>query len=111
MKERHEDGEPFWTLPGGGLQSDEAARTGLRRELWEELSCPVEIGTACGQWWYAHQSSRLTTSLYRVFRTYVLATPAPNRAEGVLEAQWFSPGELPARTLPQVRRLVRASSA
>ncbi|WP_394346453.1 NUDIX hydrolase [Haloarcula amylovorans] len=108
VKERHQDGEPFWTLPGGGLQSGEAARAGLRRELWEELQCPVATGSACGQWWYAHQSAHQTVTLYQVFQTYVVATPVPNPAEGVLAAQWVAPKELPARTLPQVRQLIQA---
>ena len=30
-------GNRFWITPGGGLEADETAETGLQRELWEEV--------------------------------------------------------------------------
>lgn len=108
VKERHRTGEPFWTLPGGGLCQDEAARTGLRRELHEELRCPIAIGQALGRWCYAHRPPRRALSVYQVFRASVLAAPTHNHAEGVVATRWVSPDALPARTLPQVRRLIRS---
>ncbi|WP_152047717.1 NUDIX domain-containing protein [Aureimonas psammosilenae] len=42
---RSPDGRSFWIAPGGGIEQGEEAETGLRRELFEELSLKnVEIG-------------------------------------------------------------------
>ena len=53
VREEHDDGSAFWTLPGGGLRPSEPPAAGLRRELREELGCAVVVGRPTES---AHQS-------------------------------------------------------
>lgn len=105
--ERHSDGQPFWTLPGGGVRPRESLVAGLRRELLEELRCDPVVGEPVAEFWYAHRSSMDTVSRYTVFSCSVDATVRPARSEGILAAKWVAPGRLPVGTIPQVRRLLQ----
>jgi len=105
VRERHSDGSPFWTLPGGGVRTHESHTEGLRRELLEELGCRARIADPLSTFWYAHDSHEAAVSTYAVFECSLHSTPTPNPAEGVFETRWIEPGECPPTTLPQVRYL------
>ncbi len=105
VQERHADGSPFWTLPGGGVCDHECPAEGLERELVEELDCRARIDDPVSTFWYAHDSLAAPLSVYTVFDCSLLSEPAPNPDEGVFEAQWVEPEALPPATLPQVRYL------
>jgi 8-oxo-dGTP diphosphatase len=107
VRERHSDGRPFWTLPGGGVETGESLVDGLRRELAEELRCDPVVGDALSTFWYAHLGSPRTLSRYTAFSCSIPGDVRPARSEGILDSAWFAPDELPARTLPQVRFLLR----
>lgn len=109
VRERHDDGTPFWTLPGGGVDAGETPREGLRRELHEELCCRSRIGPPVSAFWYAHESLAGTVSRYTVFECSLLTAPEPNRSEGVYETRWVDPQAPPTGTLPQVRLVCRAA--
>jgi len=106
IKERHTDGTPFWTLPGGGVRPEESLVEGLCRELREELGCrsPV-VGERAGRMVYAHHSEPHRVSLYTVFDSRLQSEPRPNRVEGIESCRWIRPDAVPPRTLPQVRAL------
>lgn len=106
VKERHADGTPFWTLPGGGSRSDEPLGETLRRELREELDCAVRVGEPVTTFWYAHTSRENTLSVHTVVRSELLSRPEPVRTDGILECRWVDPAAPPATTLPQVRYLL-----
>jgi len=108
VRERHADGTPFWTLPGGGVDPDETPIEGLRRELDEELDCKARIAEPVTRFWYAHESLPETVSAYTVFDCSLLSAPTPNEAEGIYGCRWVSPVSLPNRTLPQVREICKA---
>lgn len=107
VKEQHCNGEPFWTLPGGGLEPGESRVEGLRRELREELQCDVLVGDARATIWYAHRSPDRTSTSYRVYDCAIVSRPMPSTVEGVLDARWVPVETVPSRTLPQVRWLCR----
>lgn len=111
VKERHADGSPFWTLPGGGVCPHECPIEGLRRELVEELDCRSRIDDPVSTFWYAHDSLDATVSVYTVFDCSLLSEPTPNPDEGVFDARWVEPDALPPATLPQVRFLCRDTVA
>ena len=111
VRERHSDGTPFWTLPGGGVDDHETSTEGLRRELAEELGCRAHIDEPVSTFWYAHDSLAASVSVYTVFDCSLLSEPAPNPDEGIFEAQWVEPEALPPATLPQVRHLCSAAVA
>lgn len=104
VKERHEDGTPFWTLPGGGLEPDESETQALKREVAEELRCRVDVLERETSVLYAHSSSE-RLSQYVVYRCRLATTPTPNLADGILDYQLVKPGEITPSTLPQVRYL------
>ncbi len=105
VKERHADGSPFWTLPGGGVCGHECPTEGLKRELVEELDCRARIDDPVSTFWYAHNSLAAAVSVYAVFDCSLLSRPVPNPDEGVFDARWVEPASLPPATLPQVRFL------
>ena len=102
VRERHADGDVFWTLPGGGVEPGESPREGLQRELVEELGCGSIVADVCGSFQYAHRSKPDVVSTYTVYETWLLDEPTPNGREGVTEYEWVDPAATPAETLPQV---------
>lgn len=106
IKERHSDGTPFWTLPGGGIQHNESVAAGLKRELREELNCQSRVGELLTTFCYAHSQSR-RLSQYIVFTCQVLSDIEPSLTEGVIDYRWVDSHTLPPRTIPQVRSVCR----
>jgi len=103
QQERHTDGEMFWTLPGGGIASQETATRALARELNEELQTASVVGKELGWVPYAHSGWSQTISVYRVFTCALLEEPQENAGERVYASKSVNPREPPTRTLPQVQ--------
>ena len=101
VRERHADGTPFWTLPGGGAQEGEPNSATLRRELIEELSCRCTIHGVAGSFWHVHHSLYRTVSVYTIFDCTLLGEPTPMGSE-IQDARWFRPSDIPPTTLPGV---------
>lgn len=106
VRERHADGSPFWTLPGGGVRPEESLEGGLQRELAEELRCPATVMDERSVFWYPHSSLPETVTVYTVFECSLLSTPRPRPSEGIEACRWVAPTDQPATTLPQVRRVL-----
>lgn len=106
VKERHTDGSPFWTLPGGGIHQDETLREGLMRELLEEIDSEIHIREPVGSFFYVHKS-KLQVSKYVVFSCTMLSNCRPRLIEGILDHRWVDPHGLPRRTLAPVRYFLK----
>lgn len=104
VKETHDDGTPFWTLPGGGVRPYESDRQALERELVEELGCRIEVAGRQSSVWYAHSSDE-RLSLYIVYSGTLNSRPEPNLAEGIRDCRLVKPGDISPSTLQQVRYL------
>ncbi|MEZ3167356.1 NUDIX domain-containing protein [Halorubrum ejinorense] len=110
IKERHEDGSPFWTLPGGGVESGESFTACLDREIREEIRCRASVGERVGGCVY-HHTSRPATTVYAVFDASLRSEPEPNPAESILDYAWLEPTDLLSTTLDPVRRFVERTVA
>lgn len=106
VEERHSDGAPFWTLPGGGVEPEETPTAGLARELREELGCSVAVHSELTSLWYAHTGPDHTVSKWRVYRCQHQSRPTPNLRAGIVGARWVDPDDLPPETLLTVRYLL-----
>ena len=106
VAERHSDGTPFWTLPGGGVEPEETPTEGLARELREELGCTVSVHSELPPLWYAHTGPEHTVSRWRVYRCQQQSTIDPDLRAGIVDARWVHPDELPPETLVHVRYLL-----
>lgn len=102
VKEHHEDGIPFWTLPGGGVCGGESLADALFRELKEELRSLIRIHNPAGTFLYSHTSKHML-SKYVVFQGRLLTPCNPRRSEGILTSRWVSLDSLPPTTLLPVR--------
>jgi len=56
---RRPENKGKWALPGGRLKSREAPRTGLRRELAEELRLRLPYLVEIGDWWHKDENHRI----------------------------------------------------
>lgn len=105
IKETRSDGSSFWTFPGGGLRSGESPRSGLRREIDEELRCDAVIHDPLARLPYRHHTSPHLVTFYTVYRGSLIGEPRPNPAEGVLQYAWRRP-PVSEDTLAPFRRLI-----
>lgn len=110
IRERHDDGSPFWTLPGGGVEAGESLSECLTREIDEEIRCRASVGERVGRCVYRH-TSRPATTVYAVFAATLESEPAPNPSERILDHAWLKPDELMSTTLDPVERFIERSVA
>ena len=110
VRERHDDGSPFWTLPGGGVESGESLSECLSREITEEIRCRASVGERVGRFVYRH-TSRPATTVYTIFEATLESEPAPNPSERILDYDWLKPSETLSTTLEPVERFIERSVA
>jgi 8-oxo-dGTP diphosphatase len=83
---RHEGAERggLWEFPGGKVEPGESEPEALRREILEELGCPVEVGPLLLR--HRHRYPDLEVEL--AFHACRLAPGAAPRALGVAAVEW-----------------------
>lgn len=108
VKERHADGSPFWTIPGGGVEATESLSDCLRREIEEEIRSPSDVRQVVDAFVYRH-TTRPTTTIYAVFDATLLTEPDPNPAERIVDHAWRKPTDLPSTTLDPVEHVIQGT--
>lgn len=103
VKERHASGDPFWTLPGGGLEDAETPRAAIEREVREELGAELAVSELLGVCPYFHRTRTNVVSMYLVFGGDLLTAPTPNSEEGIEDVTETDLSGAPARLLPTFR--------
>jgi len=101
LRHRRRDGSTFWAAPGGGVQSGETFEQAALREAAEELGAtgrPVKF-----LWEGASEFMHVAGKVQQREQFFLLdgAAPAPTpdlqatwRAEGILEARWWTLAEI-----------------
>lgn len=108
VKERHADGAPFWTIPGGGVEATESLSDCLRREIEEEIRSPLVVRRVVDGFVYRH-TSRPATTVYAVFDATLQTEPDPNPAERIVDSAWRKPRNLPSTTLDPVEHVIQGT--
>ncbi|HVN61156.1 MAG TPA: NUDIX domain-containing protein [Gaiellaceae bacterium] len=88
----NESGQPFWTVPGGGVKPGETHEQAARRELREETGIDAPIGPLL--WTYSHIGQEEQHYLVRVPEAAPIEAPGPDPDEPFTEARWWSAEEL-----------------
>jgi len=92
-----------WGLPGGWLKRNEAPEVGALRELREETGLTAVIGPPIS---ISHNTSPANTNI-----AYQAELQDGNMtlSSEILEARWFSIGELPSPLNPYVKEAIVAA--
>jgi 8-oxo-dGTP diphosphatase len=84
------DGPGQWEFPGGKVDSGEVEREALRREIAEELGCPIEVEALLLR--HEHRYPELEVEL--AFYAARLPAGSVPAAIGVAEVRWARVGTL-----------------
>ncbi|NCN52686.1 NUDIX hydrolase [Candidatus Parcubacteria bacterium] len=85
-----------WEIPGGRLNTNEDPKSGLARELYEELGVHCDIGRVV----YVEQHFHKKEAAYRLLVAYTATMQNPEEPlriaqDEVAEVQWITKEELP----------------
>ncbi len=96
----HWEREPFYWLPGGGLQPGETSEECLRRELMEEAAVEIEVGRLL----YLSENLYVESGDYRheliLYRLAEIVSGPSGRPSDERLHEWHVPGSQPGPLLP-----------
>ncbi|WP_280771806.1 (deoxy)nucleoside triphosphate pyrophosphohydrolase [Salipaludibacillus daqingensis] len=96
----------MWEFPGGKVESEESPEEALKREIYEEMRCQVEVGDQLKRTIYEYDFGIVELTTF--YAMLIEGEPTLTEHEKIA---WLSPGELrtiewaPA-DLPAVEKLV-----
>lgn len=98
---------PFYSLPGGGVEQGESEAGALKRELQEEIAAAASVESYVASYVYSHRSQDVTSD-YQVYECELVSDSlAPQAAEGILDAGWYSVDALPERCPSEIETIIR----
>jgi 8-oxo-dGTP diphosphatase len=90
-RRRDQPGRPGqWEFPGGKVEPGESEPEALRREIAEELGCPIEVGGLLLRHRHAYPDLEVELAFYAA----ALPDGAAPRCLGVAALEWALPGTL-----------------
>ena len=87
-----------WEFPGGKVHHSETHAEALRREVFEELDCVVQVGALVHEVTHAYPEKTVRLFFYRCA---VAGEPKPMLGQ---EMRWVPRGELPTLPFPDADR-------
>jgi ADP-ribose pyrophosphatase YjhB (NUDIX family) len=109
----HKDREPFFWLPGGGVEPGETSEEALHREMIEEASLQIEVGRLV----YVSENLFVESGDYRheviLYRLATIVGKLDEPPSDPREHGWYRPSEVPGRGLhpPDVARALEIDIA
>lgn len=87
----------YWSLPGGGLETGESLREGIRREVLEETGLEVEVGAMAEVFERIMLDPEGRTEFHYVLIDYICAITGGTLCAGddCSAVRWFTMAELP----------------
>lgn len=92
----------LWGFPGGMLEAGETPEQAAVRETFEETGYHVSIDRLVG----IYHRPQMGDTRY-VYRAHIIGGQAMQDGPETVAVGWFSEDELPKRTTPSVREIVR----
>jgi len=80
-----------WEFPGGKIEAAETPEAALRREIWEELACDIQVEKALPR--FLHDYTSVVIEMFPFICRLTAGSPPPHPHEHVAIA-WVSANEL-----------------
>lgn len=100
---QHSYGPRSWSVPGGGVKSQESFLDAAKRETFEEVGITVSNMENLGQVFYDKERKKDTIW---IFHTEVISTDFTIDNVEIINAQWFPFDELPLDSSPLLKQFL-----
>lgn len=100
----HNYGHRLWTVPGGGVKSDELSELAAVREIYEELGVLLDRVTYLGQYESNNEYKHVTVDCFKASVTRETKVTIDNFE--IAKYAWFTLDSLPAEKASSVTKII-----